>query len=175
MDKPLRQVQDKPWYAPRRPEEMEAYPWLHPTAVEYLGELLRPNWRVLEHGAGGSTLWFADRAAKVVSIEHTLQWREEVRRVAPANVTLLESLPEAGQIYNLFLIDGEREMRGRCINAAPLLVKPGGWVVLDNANRPEYADERDGLRAHAKLVARFDNNIPRSLYFVTEFWQCASE
>jgi hypothetical protein len=51
------------------------------------------------------------------------------------------------------------------------MVVPGGWVVLDNANRPEYEYERSLLPGWAKLAMRFDNNIAISHYFVTEFWQ----
>lgn len=171
MDKAI----DRPWYLPRSPAEIIHYPWLHPSAVSYLEGLLRPDWRVLEHGAGGSTLWFAERVSKVVSIEHNPEWRMKVRELAPTNVALLETLPEASQDYDLFFIDGAPADRGHNIDAAHLYLKPGGWVVLDNANRPEYILERESLKDHAKMVARFDNNIPRSLYFVTEFWQCASE
>lgn len=164
---------DKPWYAPRSPDEIIPYPWLHPAAVEYLENLLQPDWRVLEHGAGGSTLWLADRVVSVVTIEHDLGWSDKVRSLAPANVTILQSCPETpDREYDLFFIDGEREQRGSYLAIAHLLVKAGGWVVLDNANRPEYQDQRAGLKKTAKLVARFDNNIPKSLYFVTEFWRC---
>lgn len=34
--------------------------------------------RVFEWGSGGSTLWFAQRAASVVSIEHNLNWHDRV-------------------------------------------------------------------------------------------------
>jgi predicted O-methyltransferase YrrM len=151
------------------------YPWLHPAAVEYLEQLLQPDWWVLEHGAGGSTLWLAERVKHLVSVEHDPAWTLKVRELAPANVIIVSYLPDfESHTYDLFFIDGERMERAACLKAAHLLVKPGGWIVLDNANRPEYAEERAGLKQHAKLEARFDNNIPRSLYFVTEFYKCAS-
>lgn len=169
---------DKPWYAPRTSDEITPYPWLHPDAIEYLESLLRPDWDVLEHGSGGSTLWFATRARQVISIEHNPAWREKVRSLAPANVSILERFVEVPTVFvgkfDLFLIDGEREKRGACLLGARKIVKPGGWVVLDNANRPEYRDERLKFSDHATLMSSFDNNISTSLYFVTEFWQCAS-
>ncbi len=173
-------VRARPWYAPRSPDEITTQPWLHPEAVKYLEELLQPDWSVLEHGAGGSTLWLAARAAKVVTVEHDQLWAMKVRELAPTNVTLLTQLPAKTlepYDYDLFLIDGERSERGECLDRASMLVKRGGWVVLDNANRPAYAGQREGLREIAKLKARFDNNIPISHYFVTEFWRlsCGSE
>lgn len=167
-------MSDKPWYAPRSPDEIISVPWLHADAVDYMDTLLQPDWRVLEHGGGGSTLWFAELVKDVVTIEHDLYWRLKLRDIAPGNVTLLERVPENApeEGFDLFMIDGEREMRGSCIIRARLYVRPGGWVVLDNANRPEYEAERRTLFDWCKLKARFDNNIPRSKYFVTEFWQC---
>ena len=164
----------KPWYSPRPPDEITAYPWLHPSAVEYFEGILQPEWWVLEHGSGGSTLWLAQRVAHVTSIEHDSKWSAQIRSIAPANATVLSSLPDFnGNTYELFFIDGERNERGKCLKVAHQVVKPGGWVVLDNANRPEYAAEREGLKQWASLKARFDNNEPHSLYFVTEFWKCA--
>jgi predicted O-methyltransferase YrrM len=170
---------------PRLSYEIGESPWLHPAAIEYFEQLLQPTWRVLEHGAGGSTLWLAKRVEAVVSVEHDLKWREQVRILAPANVTLLTLLPEPThqmsgspdimplRDYDLIFIDGERMERGRCLEQAHQYLKPEGWIVLDNANRPEYADERWELAKRAKLKARFDNNIPSSKFFVTEIWRLA--
>lgn len=164
---------EKPWYAHRKPEEITPVPWLHPSATSYLEEIIRPEFWVLEHGSGGSTLWFSRRVASVVSIEHDQKWRDKVREFAPANVTLLEAFGHTGQVFDLFLIDGLREERGDCLLKAHVFVKPGGWVVLDNANRPEYEAARRAFSDHAKLVERFNNNIPtKTQYIVTEFWRC---
>jgi len=173
---------NKTWFLPRKPEEITPYPWLHPGVVAYLESLLCPEWRVLEYGAGGSTLWFAERVAKVVSIEHNLEWRTKVRELAPGNVCLMDHYSNGGPPpfephgYDLFFIDGDidgnTKTRGTCLETASMFVKPGGWVVLDNANRPEYRAERIKLAKQARLVKHFDNNCGVSMYFVTEFWQC---
>lgn len=166
-------VVEKPWYAHRTPDEIIPVPWMHTSAVSYLEEILRPDFRVLEHGCGGSTLWFAERVAAVVSVEHDPAWRDKVRSLAPANVTLLEAFGHTGQVFDLFLIDGLREEREGCLLKAHVFVKPGGWVVLDNANRPEYEDARRMFSEHARLIERFNNNIPtKTSYIVTEFWRC---
>lgn len=161
----------QPWYLPSTPEAgILALPWLHPYVVEHLAGLLRSDWKVLEHGAGGSTLWLAVRCAQVVTVEHDRAWAESVRKLAPDNVKVLALLP-AGGGFDLMFVDGERAERGYCLAHAHEFVRSGGWVVLDNANRPEYAAERQILSRRARLSARFDNNIPGSKYFITEFWQ----
>ena len=49
------------WFSPSRPNNVKPIPWLPPAAVNYLDQLLSPEMRVLEYGAGGSTLWLAER------------------------------------------------------------------------------------------------------------------
>ena len=160
------------WIAPRTPDTIMPIPWMHPSAVSYLGEILRPDFWVLEHGSGGSTLWLAERVACVVSVEHDPAWREAVRKLAPTNVTLVTAMDYPANKFDLLLIDGERDKRGDYLMVAHKIVKPGGWVVLDNANRPEYKEQRQFFSEHAELVERFNNNIHSSKYFVTEFWKC---
>ena len=60
----------------------EGYPWLVPAAVTRLHALLEQGapQRVLEWGAGGSTLFFARRVASVLSVERNPQWVQQVRR-----------------------------------------------------------------------------------------------
>lgn len=168
-------MNDLTWFLPRSPETIVPYPWLHPDAVSYLENLLQPDWDVLEHGSGGSTLWLAERVRSVVSIEQKVPWRMKVRDLCGSNVTLLEHLPNGKRKYDLFFVDGEQDERGLCILSTPRLVKPGGWLVLDNANRPEYVAERSYLSNYAEIIKRFDNNGDVGNYFITEFWQCASE
>jgi hypothetical protein len=52
----------------------EAKPWMCFPAVERLERLLTADSRVFEYGSGGSTIFFAQRVAEVVSIEHDRSW-----------------------------------------------------------------------------------------------------
>jgi hypothetical protein len=56
--------------------ELEAMPWIPFAARAFLDGLLRPTDRVWEWGAGGSSLYFAERAAAVVSVEEDANWRD---------------------------------------------------------------------------------------------------
>jgi SAM-dependent methyltransferase len=53
-------------------------PWVTFPAIEYLENRLKPGHRVFEWGSGGSTLFFADRAAEVISVEHEKAWHTAV-------------------------------------------------------------------------------------------------
>ncbi len=46
-----------------------ATPWFTYATIDWLSANLRPNFNVFEYGCGGSTLYFAKRARKVMSVE----------------------------------------------------------------------------------------------------------
>jgi hypothetical protein len=130
------------WWQWRHPDA----PWLTRDAVERMEAWLRPEHRVLEWGAGRSTGWFAKRAGSVVSIEHDATWHakvaRELRDAGLGNVDLRHE-PEAGvgyrdpvdlrEPFDLILVDGRR--RGECALRAVASVAPGGWLVVDDAER----------------------------------------
>jgi predicted O-methyltransferase YrrM len=161
------------WYQRSAPDQIKPLPWLAPRVVAHLESILRPEWSVIEHGSGGSTLWFAERCEFVTAVERDPDWRREVGKGAPQNVAVIEFLNTVdGLTFDLCLIDGEPvEDRSRWINTAPQLVRPGGWVVLDNANRPEYATERGWLQSACESYETFDCNEAGTAYLVTEFYK----
>lgn len=55
----------------------DARPWITFPAARMLGNLLTPEARVLEYGAGGSTLFFAERVRELITIEHDPEWLQQ--------------------------------------------------------------------------------------------------
>lgn len=122
-------------------------PWLSYDAVRVIDARLRPHSRVLEFGSGMSTLWFAERAAEVVSIESDPAWharlvallqrkgRTNVRYRLTRDLLAYAALApeEIGDGFDLVLVDGE--VRNICAEAAIRVLRPGGAVYLDNADR----------------------------------------
>ncbi len=109
------------------------------------GELRRRgrDARVLEFGAGDSTSWLAQRCDNVVSIEHDPEWYAKVKAEAPSVDLRLINRPyykvclEYPQHhFDIVLVDG-RNRKG-CIQYAALRLKPGGLLLLDDAERPWY-------------------------------------
>lgn len=49
-------------------------PWFAYDAIDYIETILQPNFVGLEYGSGGSTLWFAQRIARITSVEHDVKW-----------------------------------------------------------------------------------------------------
>jgi predicted O-methyltransferase YrrM len=173
------------WYKPSPPGKILPQPWLSPEATDYLASILAPEMTVLEHGAGGSTLWLAERVKQVIAVEHNPDWFATLKEIVPSNVTLVyrDKAGIPGVIldvyapFDLALIDGEPvEHRAEYIRSAPQLVHPGGWLVLDNANRPEYAGARGELMRVAEPVKRIDGNpAPNFKFLVTEFYRMIRE
>lgn len=162
------------WWKDSTPDKLRPEPWIGQEAKRYFRELLKPYMTVLEFGAGGSTLWMADKVKEIISVENDAAWLDAVKGKLLKNVTLYywnePQPPEFEQLFDLVFIDGEPvERRANWIKALPRLVKPQGIVVLDNANREEYADEREWLRGKASHLA--SRKGQGGEYTWTEFYQ----
>jgi predicted O-methyltransferase YrrM len=164
------------WYQPSPRNKLQPIPWLHPDVIAHLESLIQPDWEILEHGSGGSTLWFAERCKEVYAVENDPDWQAIVKDHAPANVVIWGQVDlsnvRTNFPFDLLLIDGVPVGdRAKWIEAAPTIVKPGGWVVLDNCNRPEYAREREALQKIAAEFLTINGNEGQTQYLMTEFYR----
>lgn len=130
-------------------------PWFTYPAIAHLDQIDWTGCSVLEWGTGNSTLWWASRAERVVTVDHDAQWHEEVAANAPDNVTaILASDPEAYVAsapdgpFDVVVIDGR--FRELCAARALEVVAPTGMVVLDNSDR--HPDLCDLLRARSTQI-----------------------
>lgn len=133
-------------------------PWLTATAVLLLEEWLKPTDFGLEWGSGRSTSWFASRVGKMVSVESNQAWFKIVTDKLAAQglkekveyhwektegnvhqtdwpedpyVRVIDAFPD--QTFDFILVDGVHRLG--CFKRAIAKVKPGGMIILDNANR----------------------------------------
>lgn len=149
----------RPWLSSLRPgvDPLRlGIPWLTFGAIGWLEEHLRPSWRVLEVGSGGSTRYFRLRVRELLSVEHDPRWAERVRAEVPAGdgfsyrlipesglADLLASCPKGH--YDLVLIDGGADRVAAAL-AAVDLIADGGALMLDNS---------DGLLPRLEALAPF--------------------
>lgn len=113
-------------------------PWLPYGAIRHLEAIVRPGAKVLEVGAGQSTVFFARRGATVDSVEMNAGWRSEVAKLTAGQpVRLLDRLPDdTAATYDIALLDDEpREAVFEQMLAA---VRPGGVLVVDNWDWPRF-------------------------------------
>ncbi len=160
------------WYDPKQAFQIQATPWLSSEAISELEKIIQPDFEVIEFGGGGSTLWFAERVKQVYCYETNLDWFNAISNSGTSNVSMRFSvfpLPDMDARKDLLLIDGEPvEHRAVWLLESQRMVKSGGWIVLDNANRPEYAKEREQLKQFAELI--YTSPLYGS-YLITEFWR----
>jgi len=121
------------------------YPWLTFGAIIALENIINKDFKVLEFGSGGSTVFWAERCKSVKSFETNPEWYKNVlQRVGKfKNIDLvlatesemlkeIENTPD--NCYDLILIDSYPKDYARLLlaNASAPKIKPNGWFVIDN-------------------------------------------
>ena len=133
-----------------------------PGVAEYLLAHLPKTAKVFEWGSGGSTLFFDSHFSSVVSVEHEERWAKEVSAKLSHRALVLFHPPVKGSIgpvssvveyngrhfgdyvnainsrgqFDLISVDGR--CRPACLGVAVKHVRPGGLLLLDNADRSRY-------------------------------------
>jgi len=136
-------------------------PWISFAAIDFLSKWVSPGHRVFEWGCGGSTAFFANRASRVVSLEHDPEWYSRVKIMLKerllANVDLRLAVFEAGNAVNfenteylsavredswdLILVDGVLGYgsggdfgthRQVCFSHAEKQIRAGGVIIVDD-------------------------------------------
>jgi predicted O-methyltransferase YrrM len=131
-------------------------PWIVPASIGWLGRRIRSDWSVLELGSGRSTVWFARRAGRVISFEDNEYWYPRTReRLAKAGLTNVDLRLRAVEMFPRevdSLSDGEFDLvvvdfleapevtRIDVLKPAMKKVRPGGYLLLDDSDRPGYAE-----------------------------------
>ncbi len=147
--------------------------WLPFALTDELGAAATKKSAVFEFGGGGSTAWFADRFGRVTTVEHHREWFSmlESRLGGTSNVTLLyrssaddyemyvgsiDAFPDDS--FDLVVVDGRE--RVRCFARAVAKVKPGGSLLLDDADRKRYRDAFDLVDWPRRVVRGFAPSKP---------------
>lgn len=127
-------------------------PWLAFNVIELLDDALAPDSKVFEFGGGGSTIWFARRAAEVVTVEHDDGWFRSLSTAVgdlPSCTVLHGSRADGAHGYvgaiadypdghfDVVVVDGRDRLR--CLQASMGKVRRGGLLLLDDAERERYA------------------------------------
>lgn len=126
-------------------------PLLTEKAILFLENFFKqnPNAKVLEFGSGNSTIWMSKLAKNIVSIEHDLKWYERVKNSiqtsSNSNPVDLRLLPRPyytvceefeAELFDLIIVDGRD--RVKCFESSMRILKKGGILMLDDAQRISY-------------------------------------
>ncbi len=155
-------------------------PWIVPESIPAIEGLMRPEFTVFEWGAGNSTIWLARRVGRVISVEGRRQWFEYVTSKLQEHgldgkvELILIEVPEEptpptrvvkaytnkiNMFDNLSLdivfIDGH--FRADCLRRGIPKIKPGGYLIVDNADDPRVAPHLSQMTKY--LLHSFSNDI----------------
>lgn len=149
-------------------------PWYSYPCIEFLKARSFHDCNILEFGGGQSTLWWAERAAKVVTLEGNESWYETLRSTAPENVSVfLVSLDSPASCvesvqrilaendcrnFDVVVIDGL--YRAEMIDIALQVISEHGAIIGDTT---ENEDLFEGFRNKGMLRADFYGYVPGNI------------
>lgn len=165
-------------------------PWLPIEAVKFLQENLKPNFTGFEFGSGSSSFWFSKITQSLQSIESDREWSSMMESIAAEkginNVNFkcvpCDMLPiwdldlEKSENYEIYsneillsecefdyiLVDGVA--RSLCIEKSISKLKEGGFLIIDNAERPAYWQAMEKIPSTWKQI-KFSNEVDTTLIY----------
>ena len=153
---------------------LTTFPYMGTLHAHWLGYYLREARTAFEMGSGGSTLFalMVNPALRLVSVEHDPTWRAKVH---DAHAALAASPVEIGwrldlggydessigkaAPYDVVLIDGDRYQRAEWMARTWPAVRPGGVLLLHDAERKEYEQAKADIVADGTTVL-YDDTDP---------------
>lgn len=120
-------------------------PWYTYPAIEYLNNLDFSKKTVFEYGSGNSSIYWAKKSKKVVSIESDKEWFSKVndKKLSNQEIILVEesslyesSIEVLNQKFDLIIIDGKRRIKcGEMIyEYLNITSEEGCMIILDNSD-----------------------------------------
>ena len=133
-------------------------------AMAHEMETRRPT-KVLEYGAGASSLYWTQRYADFIevwiAVEHQLGWAMKIggKGIPSLSVILVfendwhtyTQPPNSFAPFDMIIVDGV--FRGRCIWESHKYLAPNGVVFLHDADRPEM-EQFESVYPHFKHLTR---------------------
>jgi hypothetical protein len=136
-------------------------PWYTYPSIDFLKYRNYSDKTILEFGGGQSTLWWAERARQVVTIEGNHDWYLQLKAQIPANVDLNCVSMENASVntaqvrevlaskrpskYDVIVIDGL--YRDEMVDIAVSVLAEDGAIICDNAETYGFYDgfKKSGL------------------------------
>ena len=149
----------------------QGVPWISWPCIDYLSSYLRPGHKVFEWGGGGSTMFFLAKDCFLTTVESNEFWRQQLEERIPSarrdrwqlrllpsdsnedpRVELYIASVLDGAPWDVVLVDGWR--RRTCVLRARATVRPGGLLVVDNADHPQFAGLPELMHGWERLEFR---------------------
>lgn len=123
-----------------------ALPWMNHAVVKLLDDRLNRNMQLFEYGCGYSTLFYAKRTERVISVDHNVSWADLMNDKLPHNADVMVkprseyagSIHTVDQTFDVVIVDGID--RVNCILNGLKCLNETGVLVLDDSSRKEYRE-----------------------------------
>ena len=165
-------------------------PWLPIEAIDFLYSRLDKDFIGFEFGSGSSTFWFSKFTKKIYSVDSSLEWHlsilEKIKENSIDNIFSMvkecEMLPiwdkdleisEKHIEYSSSILDFEFNFdyilvdgvsRSFCIQNSIDKLNSGGYLIIDNAERPAYQEGIQKIPLGWEIF-EFSNSIDKTLIY----------
>lgn len=143
--------------------------------MEFVDQIVSTDARVLECGAGSSSIWWSERGNPVCALESDSQWAKKLkshpsftgnsgREVFEGEVVeLIADLAQQGRTFDFVVVDNAGP-RTEALGLAATLVSAAGFLALDNSDRYDRDAVRGLLGSEWALELRFSGLAPSNAY-----------
>lgn len=153
--------------------EGKALPWVTYSFIDFIKERITKTQHIFEYGSGSSTIFYAERAGKVTSVEHDKGWFDKLKGTSPANAEMIfcelhrdgEYARKAtllNQQFDIIIVDGRD--RVNCCKYSLAALSPDGVVILDDSEREAYEPARMLLKENGFKEISFSGISPGLFY-----------
>ena len=150
-----------------------AIPWVTYSFIDFIKNRLHKDLSIFEYGSGNSTIFYAERAKRVVSVEHDEAWFKRIVATKPGNSQMIFTKLETGGEYaqkakllaeqfDLIIVDGRD--RVNCCKESVHALSDKGVIILDDSERTEYEEARRFLLGRGFKELPFTGISPGLFY-----------
>ena len=151
----------------------KALPWVTYSFIDFIKERINKTQHIFEYGSGSSTIFYAERAGSVTSVEHDKGWFDKVKNTSPANAEMIfchlekdgEYAKKAtllGKRFDIIIVDGRD--RVNCCKYSVDALSSNGVLVLDDSEREVYNPARVLLKTQGFKEISFSGISPGLFY-----------
>ena len=151
----------------------EPIPWVTYSFIDFIADRIQKDHTVFEFGSGNSTFYYAQRAQKVVSVEHDKTWYDKISSAIPLNSAMVfcelqkdgdySKMPlNRGIKFDIIIVDGRD--RVNCCFHSPGALSERGVIVLDDSERDIYASAISFLKKEGFRELSFSGISPGLFY-----------
>lgn len=150
----------------------KAIPWVTYSFIDFIKDRISKNHHIFEYGSGNSTIFYAERAGTVTSVEHDKGWFDMIKNSSPANAEMIfceletdgeyaKKAASLAQKFDIIIVDGRD--RVNCCKYGVEGLSANGVIVLDDSEREIYAPARIFLKEKGFKELYFSGISPGSL------------